>query len=79
MRAARVDDDKPRRKRAAVTEPAAPPPASSPAEALDRLTLPGDAMKRIASALAPGSSLVVSDLGLGDETGRGTDFIVPLR
>lgn len=79
VRAARVDDDKPRRKRAAVTEPAAPPPASSPAEALDRLTLPDDAMKRIASALAPGSSLVVSDLGLGDETGRGTDFIVPLR
>ena len=36
-------------------------------------------MKRIASALAPGSSLVVSDLGLGDEAGRGTDFIVPLR
>ncbi len=78
-RAARVDDDRPRRKRAAVVEPAAPPPASSPAEALDRLTLPDDAMKRIASALAPGGSLVVSDLGLGDETGRGTDFIVPLR
>jgi hypothetical protein len=36
-------------------------------------------MQRIASALAPGGSLVVSDLGLGDETGRGTDFIVPLR
>lgn len=78
-RMARVDDDKPRRKRAAVTEPAAPPPTSSPTEALDRLTLPDDAMKRIASALAPGGSLVVSDLGLGDETGRGTDFIVPLR
>lgn len=79
VRAIRVDDDKPRRKRAAAAEPAAPPPASSPAEALDRLTLPDDAMKRIASALAPGGSLVVSDLGLGDETGRGTDFIVPLR
>lgn len=79
VRAARADDDKPRRKRSAVTESAAPAPASSPTEALDRLTLPEDAMKRIASALAPGSSLVVSDLGLGDETGRGTDFIVPLR
>ena len=78
-RAARVDDDRPRRKRAAVTEPAASAPPSSPAEALDRLSVPDDAMKRIASVLAPGSSLVVSDLGLGDETGRGTDFIVPLR
>lgn len=79
LRAARVDDDKPRRKRAAVAEPTAPPSASSPTEALDRLTVPDDAMKRIASALVPGGSLVVSDLGLGDETGRGTDFIVPLR
>ena len=78
-RAARVDDDRPRRKRAPVTEPAASAPPSSPAEALDRLSVPDDAMKRIASVLAPGSSLVVSDLGLGDETGRGTDFIVPLR
>ncbi len=79
VRAARVDDDKPRRKRAAAAEPAAPALPSSPTEALDRLTVPDDAMQRIASVLAPGGSLVVSDLGLGDETGRGTDFIVPLR
>lgn len=79
VRVSRADDDKPRRKRAIVTEVAAPASPSSPAEALDRLTVPDDAMKRIASALAPGGSLVVSDLGLGDETGRGTDFIVPLR
>ena len=44
-----------------------------------RLTIPEDAMKRIASALAPGGSITVSDRGLGDETGRGTDFIVQLR
>jgi hypothetical protein len=36
-------------------------------------------MERIAAALAPGGSLIVSDQGLGQETGRGTDFIVPLR
>jgi lipoprotein-anchoring transpeptidase ErfK/SrfK len=77
VRAARLDDDTPRRKRAA--DAAIPAPPSSPAEALDRLNVPDDAMKRIASAMASGSSLVVSDLGLGDETGRGTDFIVPLR
>jgi hypothetical protein len=79
VRVARADDDTPRRKRKAAAEPAILVLPSSPAEALDRLTVPDDAMKRIASALAPGSSLVISDLGLGDETGRGTDFIVPLR
>ena len=79
VRVARADDDKPRRKRAVAAEPAAPAPPSSPTEALDRLTIPPDAITRIASALAPGGSLMVSDQGLGDETGRGTDFIVPLR
>jgi hypothetical protein len=29
--------------------------------------------------MSPGSSLVVSDHGLGYETGRGTDFIVVTR
>ena len=79
VRVSRADDDKPRRKRAAVADVAVPAPPSPPAEALDRLTIPAEAMTRIASALSPGGSLVVSDLGLGDETGRGTDFIVPLR
>jgi len=61
---------------AADTE-AAPPPA--PAEVLDRVTIPADAAAKIAAALAPGDSIIVSDQGLGDETGIGTDFIVPLR
>lgn len=78
--ARRADDELPRRKRNAVAvEETAPLPASSPTEALDRLTIPSEAMQRIAAALAPGGSLVVSDHGLGEETGRGTDFIVPLR
>lgn len=78
VRAARSDDDTPRRRRVVADAiPAAPP--ASPIEALDRLTIPDETMKRIASALMPGGSLVVSDHGLGDETGRGTDFIVPLR
>lgn len=76
----RAAEETPRRRRgepaAAITTTA---PPSSPTEALDRLTIPEDAMKRIASALAPGGSITVSDRGLGDETGRGTDFIVPLR
>ncbi|MGL4265103.1 MAG: L,D-transpeptidase family protein, partial [Afipia sp.] len=76
----RATEEAPRRRRgepvAAVTAPA---PPSSPTEALDRLTIPEETMTRIASALAPGGSITVSDRGLGDETGRGTDFIVPLR
>jgi hypothetical protein len=54
-------------------------PASSAAEALDRIQLPAEAMERIGELLMPGTSLVVSDKGLGGETGRGTDFIVLTR
>jgi lipoprotein-anchoring transpeptidase ErfK/SrfK len=52
---------------------------SSPSEALDRIVIPDDAKQQLAEMMAPGASLTVSDQGLGDETGRGTDFIVPLR
>jgi len=76
----RATEEAPRRRRGEpVAAVAVPAPPSSPSEALDRLTIPEDAMTRIASALAPGGSITVSDRGLGDETGRGTDFIVPLR
>jgi hypothetical protein len=53
---------------------------NSPAEALDRLTIPADAMARITEALSTGGSIIVSDQGVGaGETGEGTDFIVSLR
>lgn len=29
--------------------------------------------------MKPGSSLIVSDNGIGNETGKFTDFIVPVR
>jgi hypothetical protein len=45
-------------------------------EALDRIELPPEALDRIVSLVAPGTSLVISDQGLGGETSRGTDFIV---
>ena len=52
----------------------------SPAEALDRITIPADAMARIAEALTTGGSIIVSDQGINQgETGEGTDFIVSLR
>jgi lipoprotein-anchoring transpeptidase ErfK/SrfK len=66
---------------------AAPPPVEakplpaqdSPAEALDRITVPQDAMVRIAEALSTGASIIVSDQGINQgETGEGTDFIVRL-
>lgn len=68
-----------RRKRPAPLEEVAAPLPPTASEALDRLTIPDDVMTQIASLLAPGASMIVSDQGLGGETGRGTDFIVPLR
>jgi lipoprotein-anchoring transpeptidase ErfK/SrfK len=72
-----------RRRKVAVAPPAEvkPLPApNSPAEALDRITIPPDAMARIAEALTTGGSIVVSDQSIKQgETGEGTDFIVPLR
>ncbi len=76
------DDDRParRRKGAAPAEVKALPVPDSPAEALDRITIPQDAMARIAEALSTGGSIIVSDQGINQgETGEGTDFIVSLR
>ncbi len=50
--------------------------APAPAVALERFELPKDAVERIEALLAPGSSLIVSDNALSDETGTDTDFIV---
>ena len=44
--------------------------------ALDRLSIPQEALDRIPEALLPGSSLIVSDEGPSNETGKDTDFIV---
>ncbi len=82
-RAARNDDDdRPARLRKgmAPAEMKPIPVPDSPAEALDRITIPADAMARIADALTTASSIVVSDQGINQgETGEGTDFIVSLR
>jgi hypothetical protein len=47
--------------------------------ALDRIEIPQDAVERISKSLTPGSSLIISDDGISDETGRDTDFIVLTR
>jgi lipoprotein-anchoring transpeptidase ErfK/SrfK len=83
--AAPSDDDErsTRRRKVAGGAPAmvkSMPAPDSAAEALDRITIPSDAMARIAEALTTGSSIVVSDQGINQgETGEGTDFIVSLR
>jgi lipoprotein-anchoring transpeptidase ErfK/SrfK len=61
-------------------EPKPQPVPNSPAEALDRLSLPADVMARIYEAVATGGSIIISDQGIAaGETGEGTDFIVSLR
>ena len=78
------DNERPARgRRGAAPAPvqAKPAPApNTPAEALDRITIPQDVMAKIAEALTTGGSIVVSDQGINQgETGEGTDFIVRLR
>jgi hypothetical protein len=82
-RAAMRDSDMPRAshrkgKNAPAPVEAKPAPLpDSPAEALDRITVPADVMARISEALATGGSIVVSDQGINQgETGEYTDFIV---
>jgi hypothetical protein len=55
------------------------PAASSPDKAnaaLARIDIPQDVVERISERLTPGSSLIISDHGISQETGKGTDFIV---
>jgi hypothetical protein len=58
-----------------------PPPAhaSHATEALNRVSIPQNAVDRISQLMSPGASLIISDQGLGFETGKGTDFIVLTR
>lgn len=62
---------------APVVVPASQMPSAT--EALDRIVIPAEAQEKIAAIIAPGGSVLISDHGVGWETGRGTDFIVPIR
>lgn len=81
--AARQDDGRMtgRQRGAAVIPVAAKPVVTpdSPAEALDRVTIPADTIAKINEMLTSGGSIIVSDQGINQgETGEGTDFIVRL-
>jgi hypothetical protein len=80
--AARADEERgaQRRKASAAVEAKPLPVADTPAEALDRIGIPADAMTRVSDALTSGGSIIVSDQGINQgETGEGTDFIVSLH
>ena len=48
----------------------------TPQQALARIEIPQDVIDQISQLIVPGSSLIVSDQGLGEETDEGTNFIV---
>ena len=68
-----------RNRHAEEDDEAVAPPPQTPGQILARLDIPADVMDAISELIVPGSSLVVSDQGLGGETGEGTDFIVVTR
>jgi L,D-transpeptidase catalytic domain len=61
-----------------VDRNAEPVPADAGAAkaALERLSIPQEAIDRIAEVVSPGSALIISDEALSKETGKGTDFVV---
>jgi hypothetical protein len=66
-----------------VAAPAKPAEAASAApraaDVLDRIDLPQEVIDRVSEYVTAGATLIVSDQGLGHETGAYTDFIVLTR
>lgn len=53
--------------------------AQTAAAALERFDIPEEAREQIADVMKPGSSMVISDFRMSNETGKYTDFIATLR
>ena len=51
----------------------------TPRNALDRIELQPETRERLAELINPGSTLIISDEGVGNETGKYTDIIVQTR
>ncbi len=64
------------RRREIEEERASEAPPQNPAQALARIEISPEVSEAIAQMIGPGAALIVSDQGLGDETGEGTDFVV---
>lgn len=69
----------PTQKRLGITVPADDPAVFTAEAALSRIVIPDDLRARIETMLSEGSSITISDSGLGPETGDGTDFITVTR
>jgi hypothetical protein len=67
------------REEAERTAPVDPKLVQSAGDALDRIEMPQEAIDRISEIIIPGSSLIVSDQGISDETSSDTDFIILTR
>jgi lipoprotein-anchoring transpeptidase ErfK/SrfK len=65
-----------RHRRAAAEDTTSVTAVANATEALDRITVPPEAMQLISALISPGSSLIVSDNELSDETDADTDLIV---
>lgn len=46
------------------------------ADVLDRISVASEVRQRVSQMLTPGSSLIIADSGMSNETGKGTDFVV---
>jgi hypothetical protein len=65
--------------RVETVTPAVALPAATATEALERIDIPPVALSRISALMSKGASLIISDKGLGGETGTETEFIVLTR
>jgi peptidoglycan hydrolase-like protein with peptidoglycan-binding domain len=76
-----LDDHLPQstQKRLGITAPADDHAVFTAEAALSRIVIPDDLRARIETLLSEGSSLTISDTGIGPETGDGTDFITVTR
>jgi peptidoglycan hydrolase-like protein with peptidoglycan-binding domain len=66
-------------KRLGITQPADDAALYTAEAALARLDIPDDVRAKIETMLSEGSSITISDSGIGPETGDGTDFITVTR
>jgi hypothetical protein len=69
----------PMKKRLGITVEEDPAAFNAARRTLARITVPDETRQRIEELLAEGSSLTISDMGLGQETGDGTDFVTVTR
>jgi peptidoglycan hydrolase-like protein with peptidoglycan-binding domain len=74
-----TDLSKSTRKRLGITSQTQSESLNAAGAALSRITIPDDVRHRIEDMLTAGSSLTITDSGIGSETGTGTDFITITR